>query len=386
MANITVNESYTFFDTVFSQSVKSLSRIIGVKNITRPFWNRWRASMIGDETITSFLHSIKSLEDWPRAASDIIDREESAYRQNEDRMEIAEKVQNLRRLSYLCHMAQWGCLELNDTKRMLYEQSRDYYIHAAELSAPGYFKRIVIAWKMKHCYANLHLPQEGPGPHPLIVILHGMDDTKEEHLATILHLQESGFAVLCADGPGQGESLLLRDVKWESDYCESILQFISVAVDEFNCDPERIGLLGISWGGMWAIKTAAVSPQVKAIYDLGGPIDTRLFPKLPFFLKTKFCQVLGSSNPKNIPDGESLFSIRDTAILEEVNCSVRIVHGGKDPIVPVKDKEWLLNQLKALHPRQDITMVVHDTGDHCCTRQAEECRQDVVRYFARTLN
>lgn len=44
-ANISHTQAYRLVDHVTSHAVRTLSRIIGVKNITRPFWNRWRASL-----------------------------------------------------------------------------------------------------------------------------------------------------------------------------------------------------------------------------------------------------------------------------------------------------------------------------------------------------
>ncbi|MEI6705465.1 MAG: hypothetical protein WCL71_18325, partial [Deltaproteobacteria bacterium] len=48
--------SYSLTDRLVKQTVQSLSRLIGVRNITRPLWNRWRASLIGDEAIMNFLN------------------------------------------------------------------------------------------------------------------------------------------------------------------------------------------------------------------------------------------------------------------------------------------------------------------------------------------
>lgn len=128
---------------------------------------------------------------------------------------------------------------------------------------------------------------------------------------------------------------------------------------------------------------AAADPRVSALYDLGGPIDCRLFYRLPYFLKSKFCQVLGVDDWDEAPDYEAHFCVDKTELLDKVRCPVRIVHGAKDPLVPVSDKQWLRQTLRFLHPEQDVSMMVFPTGDHCCTGQAAEIRQDAAAFFVR---
>jgi hypothetical protein len=58
LKNVSDTEAYTVYDFIFSQTVRSLSNLVGVKKITRPFWDRWRASCIDDATIFRFLDGI----------------------------------------------------------------------------------------------------------------------------------------------------------------------------------------------------------------------------------------------------------------------------------------------------------------------------------------
>jgi predicted esterase len=64
---------------------------------------------------------------------------------------------------------------------------------------------------------------------------------------------------------------------------------------------------------------------------------------------------------------------------------VRIVHGGRDPLVPVSDKEWLRDELRRLHPGLDVELQVYDDGDHCCTAYAAQTRDDAASFFSRVL-
>jgi pimeloyl-ACP methyl ester carboxylesterase len=388
MRNIGTTAGYRAVDHVASAAARSLSRVVGVRNVTRPFWNRWRASFLGDEALKEFLASIKSIDDWPVAAIDLVGRAERDYAGRKASLSPTARVAELRRLSYLCHMAQWGCMEISASKKRCYQMSRDFYIESERLAFGKRYRRVGVPGyglaSQSVLWGNLHLP-EGEGPYPVLIVFHGMDDTKEEHLQTELALLARGFAVFGFDGPGQGEALYMERLHWSHDFHRSVHKMIDLLSSEHSCDPSRVGLIGISWGGLWAVKAAAEEPRVKAVYDLGGPVDSVRFPKLPFFLKSKFAQVLGVERAEDLHP-EASFTLRTKGALENVRCALRIVHGDVDPLVRIEEKEWLKASLLGLHPEQDISILRFETGDHCCTGQIPEIRQDAADFFARVLH
>ena len=72
------------------------------------------------------------------------------------------------------------------------------------LSPPG--ERVAIPFEGKHLYGNLRKARGARGKQPVILIISGMDSTKEEqHFYEQLFL-ERGIATLSFDGPGQGEA------------------------------------------------------------------------------------------------------------------------------------------------------------------------------------
>ncbi|ATQ73737.1 hypothetical protein CR152_03830 [Massilia violaceinigra] len=384
MANIENSEYYSLMDRVASKAVRGLSAIVGVKNIMLPFWNRWRASLIGEETISKFLGSINTINDWPDAVIKIIGEEQAKLQAIMASGTQGERITALRRLSYLCHMGQWGCLGLTVQKRYCYRLSRDYYIAAEQQAHGASYRRVGVPWKGATCWGNLHLPKSGSGPFPLVVIIHGMDDTKEEHLTTENALQERGYAVFCFDGPGQGEALFCDEIVWPEDFNDFTSAAIDVLCAQHDCDSQRVGVIGISWGGTWAIKLAASDKRIKGVLDLGGPINASTFMKIPFFLKSKSFQVLGPVASQHV-ENNTAFAIDSIDLLREVSCPVRIVHGDKDPLVKTSDKQWLLDRLDELHPGVRHSLLVHPTGDHCCTGQAAQVRADTAAFFDEAL-
>jgi dienelactone hydrolase len=385
LKNVSDTEAYTVYDFVFSKAVRSLSNVVGVKRITRPFWGRWRASDIGDETIFRFLDGIATIDNWAAVASRIVDDEVAAFDRIRAGLSRAEEVAALRRLSYLCHMAQWGSLPITDEKLRLYRRCRDIYIEAETLANGDRYRRIDVPWKGRTLHGNLHVPAAVRRPAPLVIIVHGIDGSKEEHLATELSLQDAGLAVLGLDGPGQGEALLLDGILWSTDFPAVVGAALDVLAADRAIDTTRVGLFGISIGGMWALRAAAGDSRIRALYDLGGPINTKAFARVPFIIKTRMCQVTGARDAQRIAEVLASNTTESDELLSQVTCAVRIMHGGRDRVVAVAEKQWLRDRLVHFGRAPVVSLEIIPGGDHCCTGHAAEIRADLTEFFAHRL-
>ena len=101
------------------------------------------------------------------------------------------------------------------------------------------------------------------GPHPLIVMINGLDSTKEMLLRVGLPatLARRGVAVLVIDQPGTGEALRLYGLTavpeaetWASTVYDHAARLPGI-------DPTRIGLHGVSLGGYYAPRAVAFDPR-----------------------------------------------------------------------------------------------------------------------------
>lgn len=384
MKNVSDTDAYGLYDFLFSKAARSLSNIVGVKRITRPFWDRWRASDIGDETIFRFLDGVATIDGWASVAGKVVDDEIAAFERRRAALSRDEMIASLRRLSYLCNMGQWGSLPVTPEKLRLYRLCRDLYIEAETLANGDRYCRVDVPWKGKLLHGNLHLPTGG-GAAPLAIIVHGIDGCKEEHLATELCLLAAGLSVLGIDGPGQGEALLLDGILWTEDFHDMISACLDTLADRAAVDTTRVGLFGLSIGGMWALRAAAADARIRALYDLGGPINTRSFSRLPFLIKTKMCQVTGARDAASITDVLGKNSTESDEILSRVTCAVRIMHGGNDRVVSVADKEWLRAKLAHFGHVPHVSLEVIPGADHCCTGHAATIRTDLTSFFRTQL-
>ncbi len=109
----------------------------------------------------------------------------------------------------------------------------------------------------------------GPGPHPVVILIAGLDSAKEEFRSTEELFLRRGLATLAVDGPGQGEAeydLAMRP-DWEVPGA-AIIDAVSVLP---GIDPARTGIWGVSLGGYYAARLASADARVRACIALSGP-------------------------------------------------------------------------------------------------------------------
>ncbi|MCB2309389.1 alpha/beta hydrolase [Clostridium estertheticum] len=104
-------------------------------------------------------------------------------------------------------------------------------------------------------------------PKGTIVIFGGYDSYIEEFFPMLLAVRDSGYDVVCFEGPGQGSPL--EDYKlpmineWEKP--------VKAILDYFNLDD--VTLMGISLGGYLVIRAAAYEKRVKRVIADGAITD-----------------------------------------------------------------------------------------------------------------
>jgi pimeloyl-ACP methyl ester carboxylesterase len=103
-------------------------------------------------------------------------------------------------------------------------------------------------------------PADAPGT---VVVVPGLDSAKEEFLDLVSALLARGLAVFAMDGPGQG--VLAGSTTLRPDY----EQVVGRVIDALGVT--RIGLVGLSLGGYFAARTAAMEPRVAVAATVSGP-------------------------------------------------------------------------------------------------------------------
>jgi len=214
------------------------------------------------------------------------------------------------------------------------------------------------------------------GPVPTVVLFDGMDNCKEMSvLFAGLEFARRGFNTLAIDGPGQGEALRLRKITARPDYevpGTAAYEFVAKRPD---VDPEKVVIMGYSFGGYYAPRIAAFERRYAACVCLGAlhwdlhawqkRIKEQLAadPKKSAQSNFQFQWILGLDDSDAALERAKAFSLAGVA--EKITCPVLITHGANDRVVPVEAAHQLYAALKTARKTLRIFTPEEGGAEHC---------------------
>jgi len=205
----------------------------------------------------------------------------------------------------------------------------------------------------KTTLAALFMPaQDARGPAPTVVVLNGMDNAKEMSIFFCgLEFARRGYNTLCLDGPGMGEMRRMRDMPSRYDYEVPGTAAYEYLLRRKDVDPERIAIMGYSFGGYYSSRIAAFEKRYAACialsalhWDLAG-WQTRIkeanrnAPGSVAQSNFQWRWVAGAANEDEGIEIAKKFSLKDVA--QNITCPFLVTHGGNDRVVPVQNAQKL---------------------------------------------
>jgi hypothetical protein len=130
----------------------------------------------------------------------------------------------------------------------------------------------------------LFSPSPGGARHPVIMHVNGYDGTAEELYASAAPALDRGYVFAAVDGPGQGGMLYDQRVPMRPDWENVVPALFDAIAAQPEVDPQRIVLVGRSFGGLIAPRGAAGEHRLAALivdpgsWDLGAAMTSRLGP------------------------------------------------------------------------------------------------------------
>ncbi|HXM80551.1 MAG TPA: alpha/beta fold hydrolase [Burkholderiales bacterium] len=225
---------------------------------------------------------------------------------------------------------------------------------------------------------------------PTVVVFDGMDNCKEMSvLFAGLEFAARGWNTLAIDGPGQGESLRLRELYARHDYEVPGRAAYDYVAARAEVDPRKVVVMGYSFGGYYAARVAAFETR----YLAGVAFSALHWDLAAFQREVKRRQELdpGSTAQSTFhfrwimgclddPDGAlrkaELFSLADIAPRIEV--PFLVVHGADDRIVPVASAHKLHEALGS--QKKHLKIFTADEGGSA--HALADNRQIAIDYIA----
>ena len=244
-----------------------------------------------------------------------------------------------------------------------YEQMRAAHQNAVRclddalphLDPPG--RRVEVPFEGARLVGVLRVPA-GDGPHPAVLMIPGLDSTKEEFRSTEKTFLDRGLATFSVDGPGQGEAEYDLPIRGDWDAAGHALLDALAAQPEV--DEARLGVWGVSLGGYYAPRVAgAVGDRVKACVALAGPYNFGdCWNQLPQLTRDTFRVRSQVRTDDEARANASTLDLSKHATA--ISAPLLVVTGRLDRLIPYQHAE----RLAAEAP--DAELLLLDDGNHGC--------------------
>lgn len=287
------------------------------------------------------------------------------------------------------------------SERKSYERFRDIALKLnRHLTYP--FKVVNIPFEGKNIVVHLYNPVGVKNP-PLVLYTGGTDGSKEKSYTTTQTLAAKGFAVAAFDLAGTGESMGWHARPDSHKLHKRILDYFERKRD---FDFSRVGLIGGSFGGYYAVKMAAEDKRLKAVINHCGLVDSAFrvpVEAMPKVLRTPAGAMIysairrmgfdpellleGKLDPEKLDEFRQIaesFSLVAQGVVgsgaKKISTPMLIVNGTRDPVVSMRDiklvedvainsETWLMGQ-----------------ASHCAPNYMAVAKPDMLNWLIEQLN
>jgi pimeloyl-ACP methyl ester carboxylesterase len=330
-------------------------------------------------TVSDFQRVTSGVErwaDWCAAWSAMGAEHEALGRRALEDGRVLSAGQHLAQAAVYFHFGKFVFVEDVDQMRTAHQRAVRCLDDALpHLARPGH--RVEMPFEAASLVGVLRCP-DGEGPHPVVVLLPGLDSTKEEFRSTEETFLDRGLATLSVDGPGQGEAeynLPIRD-DWSAP-AETILATLEQLPE---IDSGRVAIWGVSLGGYYAPRVAAaLGGRVRACVALSGPYDFGdCWDQLPQLTRDTFrvrSRTDSDAEAKQIARTLSL-----EGVAEKITAPLLIVFGRLDRLIPWQHAERLRDTASG-----DVELLMLEDGNHGCANVAPWHRPYTADWLAARL-
>lgn len=251
--------------------------------------------------------------------------------------------------------------------KFVFQDFHDEYMSASQKAVEAFAKglklldptgeRLEILLDNIRMVGTLRRPPESDKP-PLVILLPGLDSTKEEFFHWERVFLKRGMATFTLEGPGQGECGYNSHIR--PDYEVAVSATLDILTKRGDLDNSRIGLAGVSLGGYYAPRAAAFEPRLKAAVGNCGPWNFgECWDKLPSLTRSAFLYHSGASDMEDAKARAHQLSL--DGIAQKIKQPLLVIHGKLDRLIPWQHAHQIVD---AVGPNAQLAMF--ENGNHVC--------------------
>ena len=258
-------------------------------------------------------------------------------------------------------------LEMNALVNAMYARALPH------LDPPG--ERLEIPFEGTTIPGNLRRPRDVTRP-PVVLLVPGLDSVKEELFAMEQDFLRRGMATLTVDGPGQGESAPRFPIR--ADWSSVVRPIIDALAARSDVDAGRVGLMGISMGGIYGPLAAAREKRIRALIALAGPYDlSECWAALNPLTRAGYVFYTKSSDEAEAFERTKALALH--GVLAQVDQPLLVIHGAKDRLFPPEQAERIAREAP------NATLLMYPDGNHVCNNIAYKYRPAMTDWMSERL-
>lgn len=315
-------------------------------------------------------------EDWCAAWSSVASEHEELGRTAFDEGRLLSAAEHLARAAVYFHFGKFVFVDDLAQMRKTHQRAVSCLSDALPYKAiPG--RRIEIGFEHAKIVGILRTPA-GAGPHPTVIMIPGLDSTKEELQATEETFLARGLATFSVDGPGQGEAEY--DIPIRGDWSAPAEMLVAAMRSEDMVDDSRLGVWGVSLGGYYAPRVAAaLGERVAACVALAGPYSFGdCWEGLPHLTRRTFEVRSGTGSDEQARRLASTLTLENHA--GDITAPLLIVFGRKDRLIPWQHAKRLQETAAG-----GAELLMLEEGNHGCANVAPWHRPYTADWLAARL-
>lgn len=264
----------------------------------------------------------------------------------------------------------------NDGRQVGQRRKVELYRRAAPLLTPP-ADRFELTFEGTIIPGYVRVPTDRAGRGPAAILLGGLESTKEESYLFENLLLERGIATVTFDGPGQGE--MWTDVALGPAFHRYTSVVLDHVLTQAWADPRRVGVLGRSLGGYYALESAAMDHRFVACVSWGGFVDMDEWEAETPLTKEGW-RYVSKALDLDAARAHVRVSLDVRPVLGKLTCPTYFLHGALDEI-PVS----VLDVLREHATNCELTIDLEPLGEHCCHNLGPAPRYRLADWLAETL-
>ena len=275
----------------------------------------------------------------------------------------------------LCfHFAKYVWVLDGERNRRTTERAREALYEAHRLLDPS-AERVEAPLDGAAVVANLRRPPGADRP-PLVILIPGLDSTKEEFFNLEQVFIDRGLATLSLDGPGQGETGFELPIR--HDYEVAVAAILDALEGRDDVDTARVGAAGVSLGGYYAPRAAAFEPRLRAVAGVAGPFNFgELWDDVPMLTREAFVYYSRSGDDEAGRRGALELDLDDVA--GRIEQPALLVTGKLDRLIPWESTKRIADEAP------NATLVTYEEGNHVCNNVAYRYRPLLADWLGEQL-